>query len=45
MIGFSVALFFMAYNKQGESRIRRQEGSVLLLAFAAYYGLLGARAF
>ncbi|MEE8281697.1 MAG: calcium/sodium antiporter [Gammaproteobacteria bacterium] len=45
MIGFSVALFFMAYNKQGESRIRRQEGSVLLLAFAAYYGLLVARAF
>lgn len=45
MIGFSVALFFMAYNKQGESRIRRQEGFVLLLAFAAYYGLLVARAF
>lgn len=45
MIGFSVALFFMAYNKQGESRIRRQEGFFLLLAFAAYYGLLVARAF
>jgi len=45
MIVFTVALFFMAYNKQGESRIRRQEGSVLLLAFAAYYGLLVARAF
>jgi cation:H+ antiporter len=45
MIVFTVALFFMAYNKQGESRIRRQEGSVLLLAFTAYYGLLVARAF
>lgn len=45
MIGFSVALFFMAYNKQGEARIRRLEGSVLLLAFTAYYGLLVARAF
>jgi len=45
MIVFTVALFFMAYNKQGESRIRRQEGFVLLLAFVAYYGLLVARAF
>lgn len=45
MIGFSVALFFMAYNKQGQARIRRLEGFVLLLAFAAYYGLLVARAF
>ena len=45
MIVFTVALFIMAYNKQGESRIRRQEGFVLLLAFVAYYGLLVARAF
>lgn len=45
MLAFTVALFFMAYNYQGESRIRRREGFVLLLAFIAYHGFLAAKTF
>ena len=45
MLAFTVALFFMAYNRQGESRIRRREGFFLLLAFIAYYGFLAVKTF
>lgn len=45
MLAFTVALFFMAYNRRGESRIRRREGFFLLLAFIAYYGFLAVKTF
>lgn len=40
MIGLMLALFVMAYGFGREGRITRAEGAVLLLAFAAYLGLL-----
>ena len=40
MIGLMLALFAMAYGFGREGRITRAEGTVLLLAFAAYLALL-----
>jgi cation:H+ antiporter len=40
MLGFSVILFFIAYNFSGEARIRRREGVGLLAAFFLYHGSL-----
>jgi cation:H+ antiporter len=40
MIGLMLALFVMAYGFGREGRINRAEGTILLLAFAAYLGML-----
>lgn len=40
MIGLSIALFVMAYGLQGDGRINRLEGGLLLLAYIAYLVLL-----
>jgi len=41
MVGFTLALFFMAYGFRGRpGRITRVEGGLLLCAFIAYLGLL-----
>lgn len=40
MIGLSIALFVMAYGLQGDGRINRLEGGLLLLAYIAYLALL-----
>jgi cation:H+ antiporter len=37
MLGFTLVLFFMAYNYTGEGRIDRTSGALLLLAFAGYH--------
>jgi cation:H+ antiporter len=44
MIGFTLALFLMSYNFGGNSRIRRTEGAILLVAFLCYHGWLVTRA-
>lgn len=36
MMGLTVALFVMAYGFRGQGRINRVEGSLLIVAFAAY---------
>ncbi|NOX76330.1 MAG: calcium/sodium antiporter [Gammaproteobacteria bacterium] len=41
MVGFTIALFLMAYGFRGPGRINRFEGVLLLTAFAAYMGWLG----
>ncbi len=41
MVGFTIALFLMAYGFRGPGRINRFEGVLLLAAFAAYMGWLG----
>ncbi len=38
MVGLTLVLFAMAYNFSGESRIKRTEGVLLLLAFFIYHG-------
>ncbi|MFP3873010.1 MAG: calcium/sodium antiporter [Thiohalophilus sp.] len=40
MIGLSIALFVMAYGLQGDGRINRLEGGLLLLAYIAYLVVL-----
>ena len=40
MMGLTLALFVMAYGFRGPGRINRWEGSLLLVAFAAYNGWL-----
>lgn len=40
MIGLTLVLFAMAYGFRGTGRINRLEGGLLLLAFAAYQGVL-----
>ncbi len=37
MLGFTLVLFFMAYNYTGEGRIDRTSGALLLLAFVGYH--------
>ena len=40
MIGFSIALFLMAYGFRGPGRINRIEGGILVLGFSGYLTLL-----
>ncbi|MEJ2141326.1 MAG: calcium/sodium antiporter [Gammaproteobacteria bacterium] len=40
MIGFSIALFIMAYGFKGHGKINRIEGSLLLIGYAAYMCVL-----
>ncbi|MFP4610838.1 MAG: calcium/sodium antiporter [Thiohalophilus sp.] len=40
MIGLSIVLFVMAYGLQGDGRINRLEGGLLLLAYIAYLVVL-----
>jgi len=44
MVGFTVALFLMAYGFRGPGRINRIEGGLLVAAFAGYMGWLGVSA-
>ncbi len=41
MVGFTIALFVMAYGFRGPGRINRIEGGLLLLGFVAYMAWLG----
>jgi cation:H+ antiporter len=43
MIGLTLALFLMTYNFGNQSRIRRIEGFLLLVAFFSYHGWLVTR--
>jgi cation:H+ antiporter len=43
MIGLTLALFLMTYNFGNQSRIRRIEGLLLLIAFFSYHGWLITR--
>ncbi|MDT8384519.1 MAG: calcium/sodium antiporter [Gammaproteobacteria bacterium] len=45
MLGFTIALFLMAYGFRGPGRINRLEGGVLLAGFIAYMTWLGFSGF
>jgi len=43
MVGMTLALFLMTYNFNGQSRIGRLEGAMLLTAFLCYHGWIVTR--
>lgn len=43
MVGMTLALFLMTYNFNGQSRIGRLEGALLLIAFICYHGWIVTR--
>jgi len=43
MVGMTLALFLLTYNFNGQSRIGRLEGGLLLVAFLCYHGWLVTR--
>ena len=45
MLGFTIALFFMAYNYKGIIRINRGAGLILLLGFIVYHTAVAIETF
>ncbi|TDJ47156.1 MAG: calcium/sodium antiporter [Gammaproteobacteria bacterium] len=45
LLGFTVAFFFMAYNRSGSIRVSRLSGGLLLAGFVGYYSYLGYQTF
>jgi len=45
MLGFTLALFFMAYNYTGTIRVSRWAGAVLLIGFIAYHATIAVKTF